>query len=454
MKTTGGGDLGSVKAGPEPSPVSLIVHPAREPLTGIYRPPGDKSISHRAAMFGALAEGATRIRGYLDSSDTKATLAAMAVLGARVETGGEGEIRIEGGRLRPPGQAIDMGNSGTGMRLLTGILAGQGHWKGDVTLVGDASLSRRPMNRVIRPLEQMGARIASRDGLPPLIVTGRRLKGIAYRLPVASAQVKSALLLAGLFAEGETTIEEPVPSRDHTERLLPAFGVEVTRQDNYVSIRGGQRMSAAEVAVPGDLSAAAFVMAAASLVPGSAIAVREVGLNPTRDGVLRVLRAMGAHLSVDADTRTGEESIGTIRAEYAPLTGIEVPEDWVPLAIDELPVIMAAAARAQGKTVIRGAGELRVKESDRLATMCAGLKALGVVVEELEDGAVITGGPVLGGEADAAGDHRIAMSLAVLGLAAENPVVIRGAEWIATSYPGFVADLAALGANMAISNSE
>lgn len=434
--------------------MKLIVQPSTAPLHGTVRPPGDKSISHRAALLGGLARGTSRIDGFLLAEDTLATLNAMAALGAGVHRDGQ-RVDIEGRGLTAPDEAIDLGNSGTGIRLLTGALAGHSDLFGaSITLVGDASLSRRPMARVIEPLQRMGARIDSRDGRCPLVVHPRPLIGCEHRLAIASAQVKSAILLAGLNARGETGLTEPGVSRDHTERLLPAFGVEPMLNDGRISLTGPVSLDGAQVQVPGDLSSAAFLIAAALLVRNSSVEIGPVGTNPTRDGFLRVIdrmapgrvnRAFGS-----GDGRVaGAEPVANLSVEAASaLHGLEIPAEWVPLAIDEFPLLMALAAVAEGRTVIRGAAELRVKESDRLAVMCSQLARLGVRLEERPDGAEICGGPVRGGQVDAEGDHRIAMSLAVLGLVAEGPVEIDNAEWIRTSYPGFVDDLTALGARL------
>ncbi len=426
----------------------LKVQPARVPLSGEYRPPGDKSVSHRAAIFGGLAEGETEIHGFLESSDTRATLAAMASLGAQVSESG-GVIRIRGGRLNAPAGDLDLGNSGTGIRLLTGALAGHPDlFGGSIRLVGDESLSARPMGRIIEPLKAMGADIESVDGHAPLTVRPRQLRGMVYEQPMASAQVKSALLLAGLNAEGATEVTEPGISRDHTERMLPVFGARLAHGECRCRLDGQQRLQGTVCRVPGDLSSAAFVLAAGLLVAGSSIRLTEVGLNPTRDGVLRICESMGAEIERSPTTRGNEEPAGHLHVRFGKLVGVDVEPEWVPLAIDEFPVLMALAASAEGTTRIRGAEELRVKESDRLAVMCAELSKLGVCVSEHPDGADITGGPVRGGRVDSHGDHRIAMSLAVLGLVAGAPVEIDNAEWIRTSYPGFVDDMRALGAEM------
>jgi len=426
----------------------LRVLPARKPLRGHYRPPGDKSISHRLAILGGLAEGETRIAGYLDSEDTLATLAAMEALGA-VVTRDEDIITIRASGLRAPSAPLDLGNSGTGMRLLCGALAGRPELIGQkVTLVGDASLSRRPMARIVDPLTRMGARIEAVEGHAPLVLTPARLTAVRHETRVASAQVKSALLLAGLVADGQTIVVEPALSRDHTERLLPAFGVELTRVGDGIALSGGQRLRGDSFQVPGDLSSAAFVIAAALLVEESRVTLDNVGLNPTRDGILRIVERMGAVLTVEPVPGVGSEPVGRIHVQGTAMTGIDVPSQWVSRSIDEFPVVMALAAASAGETRIEGAAELRVKESDRIAVMCAQLNELGVDVEERPDGAIVRGGPVRGGRVDCHGDHRIAMSLAVLGLVADDAVEIDNADWIRTSYPAFTRDLAALGADL------
>lgn len=432
--------------------MKLIVHPAASPLSGRVTPPGDKSVSHRAAIFGGLADGTTRIDGFLEAEDTLATLAAMSALGARVTRDG-GRVRIAGGRLGAPSKPLDMGNSGTGMRLLTGALCGHPDLFGArVEVIGDASLSRRPMQRILEPLGAMGARIESRDGHAPLVLEPRQLKPLDRELKVASAQVKSAILLAGLNAPGETRVIEPGVSRDHTERLLPAFGVAVDRAEGGARLRGPVRLKAARITVPGDLSSAAFMIAAAALVPGSNISIGPVGVNPTRDGFLRILARMApgaVEQRVSEDASAGAEPVAMLDVACpAQRVGMRIPADWVPLAIDEFPLVMALAAAGQGETVISGAAELRVKESDRLAVMSRQLRRLGVDVEERPDGATVRGGRVSGGRVESDGDHRIAMSLAVLALVADGPVEIDGAEWIRTSYPAFAADLESLGARL------
>lgn len=426
----------------------LKVTPVSQPLRGHNRPPGDKSISQRAAILGGLASGQTEITGFLDGDDARATLGAMAALGARVEHQGE-EVRIQGGALRVPDKALDLGNSGTGLRLLAGALAGLPALHGArVELVGDASLSARPMGRIIEPLIRMGARIESREGRAPLILHPGPLHGVEHELNIASAQVKSCLLLAGMHARGHTVVREPGHSRDHTERMLPAFGIPVEVSGLVSAIQGGGQLAGTRVEVPGDPSSAAFVLTAAALVPGSELELERVGLNPTRTGFFELLREMGCDLQILERSQAGGEPVGRLRLAAGPLRGIEVAPEQVPAAIDEFPLLMVLAALAQGRTVIRGAAELRVKECDRIAVMCQQLTALGVQVEELEDGAIVHGGTVQGGVVQAHDDHRIAMSFAVLGLAARAPIVIEGAEWITTSYPRFVEDLRALGARL------
>ncbi len=426
--------------------------PARGALRGTLRVPGDKSISHRAMMLGSLAEGCTEVSGFLEGEDTLATAAAFRAMGVRIEAVGEGRRIVHGvglHGLRAPSAALDLGNSGTGMRLLAGILAGQSFGS---ELIGDASLSRRPMKRVIEPLARMGALIESRDGgLAPLRFTPASggLEGIAWDSPVASAQVKSCLLLAGLFARGTTRVTEPHRTRDHTERMLRAFGVEVLVDGNSASVCGGQRLRAAPIAVPADVSSAAFFMVAASIVPGSDLLLEQVGINPLRDGILRALRLMGADIRLENPRVLGDEPVADLRVRHAPLRGIEVPEALVPDMIDEFPVLFAAAAVAQGTTVVRGAAELRVKESDRIAAMAAALRALGADIVETPDGAIIRGGRLSGGRIDSHGDHRIAMASAVAALVAGGAVEIADCANVATSFPGFVALAAAAGFTLA-----
>jgi 3-phosphoshikimate 1-carboxyvinyltransferase len=409
-------------------------------LHGTVAVPGDKSVSHRALMLAAIAEGSSRIGGFLEGEDTRATAAVLAQLGVRIDTPSAGERVVYGvglHGLRGTTQPLDCGNAGTGMRLLAGLLAGQAF---DSRLVGDASLSKRPMRRVTDPLASMGARIDTHAGLPPLDIRGgQSLRGIRYALPVASAQVKSALLLAGLYATGETEIIEPHPTRDYTERMLAAFGWPIVFEPGCVRLEGGHALSATDVAVPADFSSAAFFLVAASIVSGSELRLPGVGLNPRRTGLLQALRLMGADITVENTREAGGEPVGDLLVRHAPLHGIELPAAIVPDMIDEFPVLFIAAALASGRTVIRGAAELRVKESDRIATMATGLRALGADVEETPDGAIIHGGRLGGGTVDSHLDHRIAMSFAVAGLVAGEPVRINDCSHVATSFPGFLA---------------
>ncbi len=427
----------------------LEVSAARASLHGRLTPPGDKSISHRALILAALARGRSRITGLLESADTLATKAGLEQLGAGFADEA-GCLAVTGlGRegLQRPAAPLDMGNSGTAMRLLAGVLAAQPF---ESVLVGDASLCSRPMRRIIKPLQLMGAEIeASREGTAPLAIRGRRLHGIDYASPVASAQVKSCVLLAGLFASGTTRVSEPGPSRDHTERMLPAFGVAMPAPR---TVTGGAELCATELAIPADPSSAAFPLAAALLVEDSELVLDGVGLNPTRCGFFDAVREMGGWLDVEPGDVQGGEPVGRLRVrQRGGLRGFDLPPGWIPSMIDEIPVLMALAACANGTTRIRGAGELRVKESDRLAVMSEGLRRLGADVTEYPDGADVTGtGRLRAGEVDAAGDHRCAMSFAVLGLAIPGGVKIRGCEQIDTSYPGFVRDLSDLGAEMAL----
>ena len=408
-------------------------------LHGSVRVPGDKSVSHRALMLGALADGTSRIRGFLEGEDTRATARVLQQLGVRIEAPADGERVVHGvglHGLRGTDQSLDCGNAGTGMRLLAGLLAGQAF---DSTLVGDESLSRRPMRRVTDPLARMGAMIDTQDGLPPLRVRGgQALHGISYTLPVASAQVKSALLLAGLYAQGDTEVVEPHPTRDYTERMLAAFGWPIDFSPGRARLSGGHALRATDVDVPADFSSAAFFLVAASVVPGSELRLPSVGLNPRRTGLLQALRLMGADIRIENERASGGEPVGDLVVRHAPLHGIELPETLVPDMIDEFPALFVAAAAATGRTVVRGAAELRVKESDRIAAMANGLRALGVAIEEAPDGASIDGGAIGGGHIDSHGDHRIAMSFAVAGLVANATVTIGDCANVATSFPGFL----------------
>jgi 3-phosphoshikimate 1-carboxyvinyltransferase len=418
------------------------VHPGGT-VAGEITVPGDKSISHRSLMFGGIAEGETRITGFLAGEDCLATLRALQELGVRIERPQPHTVQVSGRGLeglRAPGATLDMGNAGTAMRLFMGLLAPQAF---DSTLIGDESLMRRPMERVAGPLRQMGADIRTRDGRPPVEIHGTpTLRAIEYDLPVASAQVKSALLLAGLRAFGRTRVTEPAPSRDHTERMLRAFGVEVLRDGATVAVEGGQRLTGTSVAVPADFSSAAFFLVAGCLAAERGLLLRNVGVNPTRTGLLELLRLMGADVRVHAhgqDVLPGGEPVADIEVRKSRLKGIRVPESLVPLSIDEFPAFFVAAAVAEGETLVRGALELRVKESDRLAAMAQGLTVLGVENQLLDDGLWIRGGSGFGGGTiESHGDHRIAMAFAVAGLAARSPIEILDVANVATSFPGFV----------------
>lgn len=418
--------------------VDWITAPARR-LRGELVVPGDKSISHRAVMLASLAEGTSRIRGFLEARDTCATAAIFRRLGLRIEAPAPGERVVHGAGLHglaAPDGALDCGNSGTAMRLLCGLLAWQAF---DSTLVGDESLSLRPMRRITEPLARMGAQVGTGEaGTPPLHVRGGRfLHGVDYRLPLASAQVKSAVLLAGLGASGETRVFEPRPTRDCTERMLCAFGWPVAFAPGEARLTGGHVLRATAVDVPADFSAAAFFVVAATLVPGSELVLHDVGVAPRRTGLLHVLRAMGADIAEENRREAGGEPIADLVVRHAALRGIEVPERHVADMIDEFPALFVAAASAEGATRIRGAAELRVKESDRIAVMAAGLRALGARIEESPDGALIEGGTLGGGRVDSGGDHRCAMAFAVAGAAARGAVTIADCGNVATSFPGF-----------------
>ncbi len=408
-------------------------------LQGTLDIPGDKSVSHRAVMFAALADGVSRIDGFLEGEDTRATAAIFARMGVRIETPSPSQRIVHGvgvDGLQAPDGDLDCGNAGTGMRLLAGLLAAQPF---DSVLVGDESLSRRPMRRVTGPLASMGARIDTQDdGTPPLrIHGGQPLHGIDYELPVASAQVKSAVLLAGLYAQGETSVVEPHPTRDYTERMLRAFGVEIDFAPGRARLRGGQRLRATDIAVPADFSSAAFFIVAASVIPGSQVRLRSVGLNPRRTGLLAALRLMGADISEENHSEHGGEPVADLVVRHAPLKGAEIPVEVVPDMIDEFPALFVAAAAAEGPTVVRGAAELRVKESDRLAAMATGLRTLGLRIDETDDGATIHPGALGSGTIESHGDHRIAMAFAIAGQLSEGQVRINDVANVATSFPGF-----------------
>jgi 3-phosphoshikimate 1-carboxyvinyltransferase len=419
------------------------------PLRGRLRPPSDKSISHRAALIAAMGEGETEISDYLDAADTRSTLAAVEAVGANLELWDPGMgglvVKVRGVGLRGPGPAtIDVGNAGTLLRLLPGWLAGQ---EGESwTLDGDESIRRRPVDRIAVPLRQMGADLSVReDRLPPLEIQGTPLRGITYEMPIASAQVKSCLLFAGLLAEGETRVVEPLPSRDHTERMLAAAGASIERDGDAVVVQPVTQLESGPIAVPADISSAAFFVVASLLVGRSEIFLHDVGVNPTRTGLLTILERMGAEIEREQEFETGGDPAAVLRVRSAPLRATEVGGAEIPLAIDELPLVALAACFAEGTTTIRDAEELRRKESDRIATVTEALTALGGKVEPTEGGMVIEGtGGLRGGTIDSHGDHRIAMLGAVAGLASQEGVEVRGMDAAAVSYPGFEADLASL----------
>lgn len=415
-------------------------------ITGQIRVPGDKSISHRAVIFGAIADGITEVTGFLEGEDALATLSAFRQMGVTIEGPDAGKVMIHGvgiHGLSAPTTPLDLGNSGTSMRLLCGLLSGQAF---NSTLIGDSSLAKRPMGRVIDPLAKMGSVVASNEGRLPLHVQGgNTLYAMEYALPMASAQVKSCLLLAGLYAEGATTIIEPAPTRDHSERMLMGFSYPVVKKDNRITLQGGGRLQATQVDVPADISSAAFFMVAATISPGSTLTLLHVGINPTRTGIINILRLMGADIHLSNERETGGEPVADITVRYAPLVGINIPEALVPLAIDEFPVIFVAAACARGRTVLTGAQELRVKESDRIQVMTDGLNILGIEAIATDDGIVIEGGALQGGVINSHGDHRIAMAFVVAGLQAKAAITIEDCANVATSFPSFVQLASAVG---------
>ncbi|MDI6709500.1 MAG: 3-phosphoshikimate 1-carboxyvinyltransferase [Thermoanaerobacterales bacterium] len=418
----------------------MEVHQAHG-LRGTIEVPGDKSISHRSAILGALAKGDTTITNFLPGADCLATLACLRALGVAIEGPDRANrVTVHGHgpeSLVEPEDVLNAVNSGTTFRLLAGVLAGSPFFS---VLTGDASLRRRPMARIVRPLSEMGAAIHGRqnDRLPPLAIRGGRLQGIDHTLPVASAQVKSAILLAGLFAHGTTSVTEPAPSRDHTERMLAGFGADIQKEGLTTVIRPGPSLSGREIKVPGDISSAAFWLVAATLVPESDILIREVGINPTRDGIIKVLQRMGANLEVIPRDPAASEPVADLHVTSARLRGVEIGGDLIPSLIDEIPVLALAAALAKGRTVIRGAAELKVKESNRLATTAAELRRFGARVEERPDGLVIEGVPQLhGAAARSHGDHRIAMTVLIAGLAARGTTTLDDAACIDVSFPGF-----------------
>jgi 3-phosphoshikimate 1-carboxyvinyltransferase len=412
--------------------------------------PGDKSISHRALMLGGIARGRTEVSGFLDGADCLATAAAMRAMGVTIEETGPSAVSIDGvglHGLQAPDHDLDLGNSGTAMRLMAGLLAGQ---RFSTVMKGDASLNGRPMGRIVTPLTQMGAAIESDcDGTPPLQITGGvALQGIHYAMPVASAQVKSAVLLAGLYASGKTTVTEPAVTRDHTERMLRSMGVTVLGRDGTVGLKGGQQLRACALEVPADLSSATFIILGTLLSQRADILIKNVGINPTRAGVIDILQAMGGDLRLENPRRFGDEPVADIRVRASRLRGGPVDPALVSLAIDEFPALFVAAAAASGKTVFTGLEELRVKESDRITAMADGLRRLGIDVDETPDGAVVHGGRFGGGEVDSYHDHRVAMSLAMAATIADDEVLVRGVDNVATSFPGFIECVSGVGADV------
>ncbi|WP_299978092.1 bifunctional prephenate dehydrogenase/3-phosphoshikimate 1-carboxyvinyltransferase [uncultured Pseudoteredinibacter sp.] len=414
-------------------------------VKGTLRVPGDKSISHRSIMLGSLAEGITEVEGFLEGEDALATLQAFRDMGVVIEGPDQGRVRIHGvglnGLEAPPGK-LYVGNSGTSMRLLAGILAGQ-QFASEMS--GDVSLNKRPMNRVAIPLREMGAEVGTAEnGHPPMLISANKgLSGIHYDMPMASAQVKSCVLLAGLYADGETSVSEPAPTRDHTERMLRGFGYEVKREGDRISLQGGGKLTACQIEVPADISSATFFMVAAAIAPGSDVTLQHVGMNPTRVGVVNILRQMGADLTLHNEREVGGEPVADVRIRYQPLKGIRIPEDQVPLAIDEFPALFIAAACAEGETVLTGAEELRVKESDRIQVMADGMVSLGIDAKATEDGIIIQGKGAQtevfsGGEVESHHDHRIAMSFTIAGLRASDTIVVNDTANVATSFPTFV----------------
>ncbi|MBA2656170.1 MAG: 3-phosphoshikimate 1-carboxyvinyltransferase [Tatlockia sp.] len=415
----------------ESSPVSA--------LSGEISVPGDKSISHRAIIFGAIAKGPTTVYGFLDGQDCLATLEAFKSMGVKIEGPIDQRLVIHGvGKygLEAPNKIIDCGNSGTSMRLLAGLLAAQSF---NSELTGDASLQKRPMERVSRPLTQMGAEIKTREGHPPLSIHGgHTLHGIAYQMPEASAQVKSCLLLAGLYAQGETSITEPGLTRDHSERMLTTFSYPIQKAENTVIINSESECIGTDIRVPGDISSAAFFIVAATLIPGSELTIKNVGINPTRTGIIQILKLMGADINFKNKRICGEEVVADIVVKHAELEGIDIPTALVPIAIDEFPIIFVAAACAKGQTLLHGAKELRAKESDRIGVMVEGLQILGIEAHAFDDGLYINGGKLHGGEVQSHHDHRIAMSFAIAGAIATEQVIIKDCLNVATSFPNFV----------------
>jgi len=420
--------------------VPVTIQPAKQ-LRGELRLPGDKSIAHRALLFGALAEGLHRIEGLPPSEDVASTARCLRQLGVQIDELPDGSVQIPE-RNWTDGQALDAGNSGTTARLMAGLLAGQGL---TATIDGDESLRRRPMGRIATPLEQMGAKITTDDGKLPMKIEGGPIRGIHYELPVASAQVKSAILLAALSAEGETVVVEKAPTRDHTETMFAAMGVNLVREGLAIRLAGGQRLQGTQVIIPGDVSSAAFFVVATLLVPGSEVTLRRVGLNPTRSGLLEVVERMGGRIERQEEATLAGEPMADLVIRNGPLRGVEIGGTLIPAMIDELPVTAALATQAEGRTVVSGAEELRYKESDRIAATVEGLTRMGAKIEARQDGFVIDGPcPLKGATVASHGDHRIAMAMAVAGLIADGPTTIEGSEAVNISFPSFFGDLAAL----------
>jgi 3-phosphoshikimate 1-carboxyvinyltransferase len=436
------------------SSVIFRVQPATS-FKGEARVPGDKSISHRSIMLGSIAEGTTHVTGFLEAEDCLSTMKAFQAMGVEVEGPKDGKVTVHGvglHGLKPPKEALYLGNSGTSMRLLSGLLSGQ---RFDTILTGDESLSKRPMKRVTDPLKVMGAEIGTTEkGTSPLhIKGGSPLKGIHYDMPMASAQVKSCLLLAGLYAEGETSVTEPAPTRDHTERMLQGFGYPVEKQGSTVTIRSGGKLTACDIDVPSDISSAAFFMVGAAISRDSDVTLKHVGINPTRTGVIDILKLMGARIEVLNPREAGGELVADIRIQSSQLKGIQIPEELVPLAIDEFPVLFVAAACAEGETVLTGAEELRVKESDRIQVMADGLITLGIDARPTPDGMIVKGGTLGSGTVDSHGDHRIAMSFSIASLRAQGEIVIRDCANVNTSFPVFVSLANRLGLHVAVESA-
>jgi 3-phosphoshikimate 1-carboxyvinyltransferase len=424
---------------------SFVVRPT-DGLHGEATVPGDKSISHRAVMFGALAQGTTHVRGWLAAGDTEASLSSIEGLGVQVVRYFANELTIYGGELHPPKDTLNLVNAGTGIRLLAGIMAGQPF---ESVLDGTEQLRRRPMKRIIEPLRLMGADITTVNDRAPLTIKPAHLKGIRYEMPMASAQVKSSILLAGLFAEGATTVIEPGPARDHTERMLSAMGVNLTVEGHSVTVTPGNRLQAQDFFVPGDFSSAAFLIVAACVTPGSDITLTGINLNETRTGLLDVLLEMGADISVSDKGLEAGEPAGELRIRHSTLKGVEVGGDTVVRMIDEFPVFMVAALCAEGRTVVRNAEELRVKETDRIKVMAAELKKLGAKITETEDGFIIDGPQkLMGAVVDGHDDHRVAMSMTVAGLIADEQTVVNDSKCAGDSFPGFAETLARLGGQL------